>query len=135
MVMGCGPGDTVAREEGLSTPRQLWLIRQQQSQQQIQRVVEAVLIRLTLVRAEPTEPWDLGGAGHVRPTSGQHHAARRRVLRTRRDPLDMGLRPPVLLPAGSVAAAAAVFPSRPGGCQLLRHDRGLFVLTVTIQVM
>ena len=86
MVMGCGPGGTAAREEGLSTPRQLWLIRQQQSQQQIQRVVEAVLIRLTLVRAEPTEPWDLGGAGHVRPTSGQHHAARRRVLRTRRDP-------------------------------------------------
>ena len=50
--------------------------------------------------------------------------------------LDMGLRPPsVLLPAGSVAAAAAVFPSRPGGCQLLRHDRGLFVLTVIIPVM
>ena len=48
--------------------------------------------------------------------------------------LDMGLRPPVLLPAGSVAAAA-VFPSRPGGCQLLRHDRGLFVLTVIIPVM
>ena len=35
MVMGCGPGGTAAREEGLSTPRQLWLIRQQQSQQQI----------------------------------------------------------------------------------------------------
>ena len=38
----------------------------------------------------------------------------------------MGLRPPALLPAGSVAAAAAVFPSRPGGCPLLRHERGLF---------
>ena len=49
--------------------------------------------------------------------------------------LDMGLRPPVLLPAGSVAAAAAVFPSRPGGCPLLRHERGLFVLTVIIPVM
>ena len=58
--MGCGPGGTAAREEGLSTPRQLWLIRQQQSQQQIERVEGvavmrtlqlAVLIRLTLVRA------------------------------------------------------------------------------------
>ena len=48
--------------------------------------------------------------------------------------LDEGLRPPVL-PAGSVAAAAAVFPSRPGGCPLLRHERGLFVLTVIIPVM
>ena len=48
--------------------------------------------------------------------------------------LDMGLRPPVL-PAGSVAAAAAVFLSRPGGCRLLRHERGLFVLTGIIPVM
>ena len=71
MVMGCGPGGTAARQEGLSTPRQLWLIRQQQSQQQILQRVEAVLIRLTRgARSEPTEPWGLGGAGHVRPLQG-----------------------------------------------------------------
>ena len=131
MVMGCGPGGTAAREEGLSTPRQLWLIRQQQSQQQIQRV-EAVLIRLTLVRAPSQGQRPLVEEGTYGQLQGM---LRGDVFSARGVILDMGLRPPVLLPAGSVAAAAAVFPSRPGGCQLLRHDRGLFVLTVIIPVM
>ena len=75
---------------------------------------------------KPMEPWGLGGAGHVRPLQGS--------IMLRGDVFST--RGPVLLPAGSVAAAAAaVFPSRPGGCQLLRHDRGLFVLTVIIPVM
>ena len=110
MVMGCGPGGTVAREEGLSTPRQLWLIRQQQSQQQIQRV-EAVLIRLTPVRAPSQGKRSLVEQGTFGQLQGSMlrsdvFSARGVVI------LDMGLRPPVLLPAGSVAAAAAVFPSR-----------------------
>ena len=103
MVMGCGPGSTAAREEGLSTPRQLWLIRQQQSQQHIQRV-EAVLIRLTLVRAPSQRNH---GTLVEQGTFGQLQGSMLRgdVFSARGVILDMGLRLPVLLPAVPVAAA------------------------------
>ena len=101
-----------------------------QSQQQIQRVIQsAVLIRLTLVRASR------GMLEYCTFGQLQGIMLRGHVFSARGVILDMGLRPPVLLPAGSVAAAAAVFPSRPGGCQLLRHARGIFVLPVIIPVM
>ena len=102
MVMGCGPGGTAARVEGLSTPRQLWLIRQlwlmrqQQSQQQIPRV-EAVLIRLTLVRA-PNQ----GNHGTLveQGTFGQlqGNMLRGDVFSASGVILDMGLRPRVCSP-------------------------------------
>ena len=135
MVMVYGPGGTAAQEEGLSTPSQLWFIRQLQSQQQIQRMrtlQSAVLIRLALVRAPSQGNRSLVEEGTFAQLQGM---LRGDVFSARGVFLGMGLRPPVLLPAGSVAAASAVFPSRFGGCQLLRHDRGLFVLTVIIPVM
>ena len=97
MVMGCGPGGTVAREEGLSTPRQLWLLRQQQSQQQIPRV-EAVLIRLNLVRAPSQRNHgalvEQGTFGQLQGSMlrGDVFSARGVVI------LDMGLRPRVCSP-------------------------------------
>ena len=94
----------------------------------------AVLIRLTLVRApSQRNHGTLVEQGTLAQLQGS--MLRGDVFSARGVILDMGLRPPALPPAGSVAAAAAVFPSRPGGCQLLRHDRGRFVLTVIIRVM